>query len=168
MSSIDIFYQGEHSREIDVVEAVLAETLGDLKQRLAQRHPVLATALIFVEDADEPLEETVVIETIVVGGSAKLHLHRGRHISVTVAFAGARKERTFAPSATVARVKTWAAEVFGLSPDDAGEHVLQIAGTHERPSPATHVGSLAGATCKVAFDLVPNERINGACAEAGL
>ena len=167
MTSIDVFYQGEHNREINVIEAVLAETLGDVKRRLAERHAILAEALIFIEDGDEPLDETVVIETIVVGESAKLHLHRCRHIKVTVAFAGTRKEREFAPSATVARIKTWAAEAFGLSPEDAGEHLLQIAGTHDRPSPATHVGALAGPDCKVAFDLVPDERVNGASVEVG-
>ena len=167
MTSIDVFYQGEHGREINVIEAVLAETLGDFKQRLAERHAVLAEALIFIEDGDEPLDETVMIETIVVGQSAKLHLHRCRRIKVTVAFAGTRKEHEFAPSATVARIKTWAADAFGLSPDDAGEHLLQIAGTHDRPSPATHVGALAGSECKVAFDLVPDERVNGAPVEAG-
>ncbi|HWE99768.1 MAG TPA: hypothetical protein VG248_08235 [Caulobacteraceae bacterium] len=166
MTDIDIFYQGEHSREIDVIEAGLAETLGDLKRRLAVRHAILAEALIFVEDGEDPLDETVVIETIVVGESAKLHLHRCRRVKVTVAFAGARKEHEFAPSATVARVKTWAADAFGLSPDDAGEHVLQSAGTHDRPSPATHVGALAR-DCKVAFDLVPDERVNGASDPAG-
>lgn len=167
MTSIDVFYQGEHGREINVIEAVIAETLGDVKRRLAERHAVLAEALIFVEDGDEPLDETVVIETIVVGQSAKLHLHRCRRIKVIVAFAGARKEHEFAPSATVARIKTWAAGAFGLSPEDAGEHLLQIAGTHDRPSPAIHVGTLAGSECKVAFDLVPDERVNGTPVEAG-
>jgi hypothetical protein len=167
MTSIDVFYQGEHSREINVIEAVLAETLSDVKRRLTERHAVLAQALIFIEDGDEPLDETVVIETIVIGESAKLHLHRCRRIEVTVNFAGARKEREFAPSATIARIKSWAAEAFDLSPDDAGEHLLQIAGSHDRPSPAAHVGTLAGSACKVAFDLVPDERVNGAPVEVG-
>jgi hypothetical protein len=60
-------------------------------------------------------------------------------------------------------VKHWATEGFGMSPEDAGEHVLQLTGTAERPSPGTHLGVLAHCPeCHVRFDLVPNERVNGA------
>ena len=36
-------------------------------------------------------------------------------------------------------------------------------GTHERPSPGTHVGTLNGDKVRdvVAFDLVPDERVQG-------
>ena len=73
-------------------------------------------------------------------------------------------DRKFAPSATVARVKRWAAErKFGMTDEESGEHVLQIAGTHERPAPGTHIGVLANRkTCGLAFDLVADERVNGA------
>ena len=48
----------------------------------------------------------------------------------------------------------------------AGEHVLQIAGTHDRPSPSTHVGVLVHCPdCQIAFDLVPDQRVNGSCGE---
>jgi hypothetical protein len=83
---------------------------------------------------------------------------------VAVTFNGETVERRFPPSATVARVKRWAAEKkFGMSEEEAGEHVLQIAGTHDRPAPGTHIGALTDdKVCGVAFDLVPDERINGA------
>jgi hypothetical protein len=50
-----------------------------------------------------------------------------------------------------------------MSDEDAGEHVLQIAGTHDRPAPGTHIGTLTdGKVCALAFDLVADERVNGA------
>ena len=160
--TIDIFFQGEHSRDIDTVEAEPSESVGSLKRRLAERHPVFAEALIFIEDGDEPIEEVVIIETLETKGTAKLHFHRCRHVDVSVTFAGDTKTIRFAPSATVGRVKRWAAEAFGLAPHDAGEHLLQIAGTHDRPPPGAHIGALVTGHCRVAFDLVPDERVNGA------
>ena len=68
---------------------------------------------------------------------------------------------------TVARVKHWAAQrKFNMSPEEASEHVLQIKGSHDRPAPGTHLGTLAACPqCAVAFDLVPDQRVNGASTE---
>ena len=94
----------------------------------------------------------------------KVHLHSLRQLKVTVTFNGKTIERLFGPGATVARVKRWAAEhEFGMSEEEAGEHVLQIAGKHDRPAPGTHIGALRdGKVRALAFDLVPDERVNGA------
>ena len=47
--------------------------------------------------------------------------------------------------------------------EEAGEHVLQLAGSHDRPAPGTHIGALThGKVCGLAFDLVADERVNGA------
>jgi hypothetical protein len=52
-------------------------------------------------------------------------------------------QHPLAPSATIAKVKKWAAErKFGMSEEEEGEHALQITGTHERPAPNIHIGSL--------------------------
>ena len=49
-----------------------------------------------------------------------------------------------------------------MSKEEAGEHVLQISGTHERPNPGTHIGALRMVGCHtLAFDLVPDQRVNG-------
>ena len=166
MKPIDIFFQGDHSREIDLTEAHLAETLAELKARLVRDHGVAAEAFIFIEDEDEPLGEDLIIEIVVAGGP-KLHFNRCREIEVTVAFAGHKHHRAFAPSATVGRVKDWAAKAFGMTPEDAGEHLLQIAGTHDRPAPNTHIGSISKEKCKIAFDLVADERVNVASISTG-
>jgi hypothetical protein len=63
----------------------------------------------------------------------------------------------------VGRVKQWAAvHKFHMSEAEAGEHVLQIAGTHDRPAPSTHIGTLtAYPECRLHFSLVPDQRVNG-------
>src|SRR5262249_23601443 len=65
-------------------------------------------------------------------------------VEVAVSFNGETVHDRFGPGTTVARVKTWAAErKFGMTPQEAGEHVLQVAGTKDRPHPGTHLGSIA-------------------------
>ena len=96
-----------------------------------------------------------------------MHVHRCRHVEVTVSFNGETVRHHFGPGSTVARVKHWAAvHKFKMTEAEAGEHVLQITGTHDRPAPGTHLGSLVSCPkCAIAFDLVPDQRINGASAK---
>jgi hypothetical protein len=164
MTSIDLFYQGEGIGEIAHVELEPDATFAILKARLVEKHAVPHGALLFLEDEDEPVNEALLVKERATAKGLKVHIHRCRHVEVTVAFNGETVERRFAPSATVARVKRWAAEdKFGMSKEEAGEHVLQIAGTHDRPAPGTHIGALTdGKVCGLAFDLVPDERVNGA------
>ncbi|MBC7283583.1 hypothetical protein [Hoeflea sp.] len=164
MKSIDLFYQGEGVGEIAHIELEPDATFATLKTRLAEKHQIPADALLFIEDEDEPIDEGVLVKERATAKGLKVHFHRCRHVEVTVMFNGETVERRFPPSATVARVKRWAAEKkFGMSEEEAGEHVLQIAGTHDRPAPGTHIGSLTdGKVCSLAFDLVPDERVNGA------
>lgn len=164
MKTIDLFYQGEGVAEIEHLEIEPDTTFADLKARLIEKHGGAADALLFAEDEDDPLEDAQTVKDRAGGKGLKLHLHRCRHITVAVTYNGETIDRKFAPGATVARVKRWAAErKFGMTEEEAGEHVLQISGTHERPSPGTHIGALANRkTCGVAFDLVPDERVNGA------
>lgn len=164
MTSIDIFYQGEGIGEIAHLELEPDAVFAILKARLIEKHGVGHGALLFLEDEDEPLDESTLVKDRATSKGLKVHIHRCQHVEVTVTFNGETVERRFPPSATVARVKNWAAEKkFGMSEDEAGEHVLQIAGTHDRPAPGAHIGSLTdGKVCSLAFDLVPDERVNGA------
>ncbi|MGX1199224.1 hypothetical protein [Parvibaculum sp. MBR-TMA-1.3b-4.2] len=164
MKSIDLFYQGEGVGEVEHLELEPEATFAVLKAHLVEKHKISVDALLFIEDEDEPIDEGVLLKDRGTAKGLKVHIHRCRHVEVTVTFNGETVERRFPPSATVARVKRWAAEKkFGMSEEEAGEHVLQIAGTHDRPAPGTHIGALTdGKVCGVAFDLVPDERINGA------
>jgi len=163
MKFIDLFYQGEGVREIAHLELESDATVGTLKARLAEKHGAFDGALVFLENEDEPLSDAVRVAERASDKGLKVHIHRCRHVEVTVTFNGETVEWRFSPSATIARVKRWAAEKkFGMSEDEAGEHVLQLTGTHDRPAPGTHIGSLTdGKVCALSFDLVADERVNG-------
>jgi plasmid stabilization system protein ParE len=163
MESVDIFYQIEGCREIQHLEVPAEHNFGTVKALLIEKHGLPAETILFLEDTDEPVDELIVVRERMGSHGVKAHLHRCRHVEVSVIFNGESVEHRFGPSATVARIKRWAAEnKFGMTPEEAGEHVLQIAGTHDRPAPNTHVGALvAYPHCQVIFDLVPDQRVNG-------
>jgi len=163
MKTIDIFYQGERLNEIDHLEAAATDTLGAIKALLIQKHGTAPDALLFIEDGEEPLDDVLALDAIAGPTGAKLHLHRCRRVEVDVTFAGETVTHSFAPGVTVAHIKLWAAErKFCMTREEAGEHLLQISGTHERPAPGTHIGTLATCpVCRIAFDLIPDERVNG-------
>jgi hypothetical protein len=165
---IDVFYQGEDLREIEHIEVEPTNTFGALKAALIEKHALPVDVLIFVEDADEPADETVVVAEFGGRSGVKAHVHRCHHVEVEVRFNNETVRHSFRPGVTIARVKHWAAEdKFKMTPEEASEHVLQIQGTQDRPSPGTHLGTLASCPkCKVAFDLVPDHRVNGAPGEA--
>ncbi len=164
MKTIDLFYQGEGIGETEHLDIDPDTTFADLKARLIEKHGGAPEALLFVEDEDDPVDDKQTVKGRAGGKGLKLHLNRCRHVAVSVTYNGETIERNFAPAATVARVKRWAAErKFGMTEEEAGEHVLQIAGTHERPAPGAHIGALVQRkSCTLAFDLVPDERVNGA------
>lgn len=163
MTSIDVFYQGEGIREIAHFEANPDQTFAAIKIAIIEKHGLDKETLIYLEDHDEPMDERSLVRDRAGQSAIKAHLHRCRHVAVAITFNGETVHHRFGPSTTVERVKTWAAEKkFGMTPQEAGEHVLQIAGAKDRPDPGTHLGTIASCpACKVAFDLVPNERING-------
>jgi hypothetical protein len=164
MASIDIFYQGEGLREIEHIEFGPDDSFSTLKALLIEKHGLKGDVLLFLEDSDEPIDETLIVREHVGPAGVKAHLHRCRHIEVDVRFNSETAHHRFGPGATIARVKRWAAErKFSMTPEEASEHVLQIAGTQERPSPGTHLGALTSCpNCRLAFDLVPDQRVNGA------
>ncbi len=164
MKAIDLFCQGVGVGEMVHVELELDATFADLKARLIEKYGIAEDALLFIEDQDEPIDESMLVKDRATPTGVKVHVHCSLQVKVTVMFNGKTVECHFPPSATVARVKSWAAEKkFGMSEEEAGEHVLQIAGTHERPAPGTHIGALTDDKADiVSFDLVPDERVNGA------
>lgn len=173
---ISIFYSAEGIAKLELLEIAADSTFADVKSAIVAKHGLAADSSIFVEDdkdkdddddddaADKDVDES---ETIARHASAhghlKVHVHRCKRIEVAVSYNARTVERRFRPGATIARVKRWAANKLKLSRDEAGEHVLQLSGTTDRPPPNTHVGALAKCpACQVRFDLVPNERVNGA------
>lgn len=160
---LDLFYQGEGLAELQHLEIDSGSTFTAIKALLIEKHGLPVDVEIFIEDEEEPPLESAIARDHTDVKGLKVHVHRCKKVAVLVSFNGKTVERKFRPSATVARVKHWSAvKEFGMSKDEAGEHVLQIAGTHERPAPGTHIGTLTnGTVCAVAFHLVPDERVNG-------
>lgn len=171
MKAIEVFIQGAGIPEILVATAAPADTVVRVLAALERPITLEGETLVFPEDVQGALDpETPVEELLPMGNdeeaiAAPLHLHvtKCRHVEVSVRFNGERAKRRFAPGATIGRVHHWAARrAFGLSPRDAAEHVLQIAGTDKRPDRDVHVGTLTGgAVCAVEFDLVPRKRVEG-------
>lgn len=163
MPSIDIFYQREGLREIAYLEAAPSYSFAVIKLVIIERHGLKLGTRLYLEDSDEPVGEWDLVGKH-VGGTVKIHAHRCRHILATVNFNGDTVRHRFGPGTTVARAKNWAADQFGMTPPEASEHTLQISGTQERLAPGVHLGALASCpACSIAFDLVPHERVNGAC-----
>jgi hypothetical protein len=164
MTAIDVFYQGEGLREIEHIELDPDQSFSAIKAVLIEKHRLPADVLIFLEDSDEPVDELVKMAMHAGSPCVKLHVHRCRHVEVAVTFNGQTVHHRFGPGTTIARVKRWAAQdKFKMTPEEASEHVLQITGTHDRPAPGTHLGTLATCpNCQVAFDLLPDHRVNGA------
>jgi hypothetical protein len=163
MANIDIYYQGEGLRGIQHLEVHPDSSLGEVKVMLIEKHGLPADILIFLEDAEDPADEASAIHAHKGKAGVKLHVHRSRKIEVTVTYNGRTVEHHFGPGTTIAHVKRWAAErEFGMSAEDAGEHLLQIVGTQDRPALGVHLGALVETpTCRIAFDLVPDQRVNG-------
>ena len=144
MTSIDVFYQGEGIREIAHFEATPDQTFAAIKIAIIEKHGLDKETLIYLEDRDEPMDERSLVRDRAGQSAIKAHLHRCRHVAVAITFNGETVHHRFGPSTTVERVKTWAAEKkFGMTPQEAGEHVLPIAGTKDRPDPGTQLGTIA-------------------------
>ena len=164
MKFIELFYQGEGLGEMQHLEIEADASVAVLRARLVEKHGLSPDVLVFLEDEDEPIRDDMPLKECATEKGLKVDLHRLRQVKVTVTFNGKIVERLFSPGATIARVKRWAAErEFGMSEAEAGEHVLQFSGKHDRPAPGTHIGALSDVETRVlAFDLVPDERVNGA------
>lgn len=118
--------------------------------------------LVFIEGEDEPQEVHGHLPKGKDGEPLRVQVHRCRKIAVTVTFNGVPKTDDFAPGRTVESVKKAMARAHGLDPRDAAEHVLQLAGSTDRPDADTHIGALVGhGECALAFDLVPLKRVEG-------
>jgi hypothetical protein len=168
MKTIQIFYQREGAAGVEHLEFPSDRPLAEVLRTIAAKHGGGADLVLFLEECDEPAELSTETGKEAKSGSLKVHVHRCRHIDVAVTFNNRTVKHDFAPSATIARIKRWAAEKqFGMTPEEAGEHALQLVAAGERPAPGVHVGSLAShPASRVAFDLVPNERENGPYADS--
>jgi hypothetical protein len=164
---IEILLQGEAIPDIQVIVVEGESVHGRHVLAKAAEHRTAPITdgefLVFVEDVDKPLDLDGALPKTDEGKPLRLHVHRCRSVAVAVTFNGETVEHRLGPGTTVETVKKWAAiKRFGMTPSDAAEHVLQLAGSSTHPEPDTHIGSLVtGGNCAVRFDLVPLKRVEG-------
>lgn len=164
MKSIDIFYQGDGIPALEHIEADAETSFASLLALIAKKHGLDGECLLFLEDEDEPADGCVAIGSKAGRTGIKAHIHRCRKVAVSVHFKDKTVRDEFPPSATIARIKHWAAvRRLGMTEEEASHHHLQLTGTTDQPDPGTHVGTLARCPkCKVEFDLVTTPIVNGA------
>lgn len=157
-----IFLQSELLNDIEVIEVDEGASQRAIRQACLARIAEILLAeefFLFIEDDDD---EDALLKLDCAIDDLRLHLHRLKAITVTVRYAGREAHHTFRPNATIARVKRWAAQEFGVTPSDAAELMLQISGTDVRPDSDLHLGCLVKKPeHSVCFDLVPSPRVNG-------
>lgn len=121
---------------------------------------------VFVEEFEEPLPPVGPIGDHGVHHGHRIHLGHLRKVEVEIYFTHRVALHDFPPGTRVRRVKEWAAKHFGLAGNDAIEHVLNLHGTAETPSPGAPLSTLLRHHHhhhhhKLAFDLVPAKRVEG-------
>ena len=143
---------------VERFEFEVGESVAAIIERLRSRGNHHAELLVFLEDGDEPLGADAPIHG---HGTPIMHAHRHRSIDVSVAYMHHVFHHRSAPSATIARVTRWATSEAGLALAEAGEQVLQLAGTRIQPPANAHLGSLHPAGHAVSFDLVRKQLVQG-------
>ncbi len=165
MNTIQVLLQGECIPDIQVVELGVDYTVKDLLEvaTKCRAEAIEGEFLVFVEGGAEPIADGDKLPESKDRQPVPLHVHRCRRVLVTATFNGVSKGHGFSPATTVADVKKFVAiREFGMKPADAAEHVLQFAGSAERPEPEMHVGALVSCPdCRISFDLVPHKRVEG-------
>lgn len=118
---------------------------------------------VWIEEVEAEVVVTLTLLEAGIRHRGHVHVNRCRTADVTVTYNGDTKKKTFAAAAHVKRVREWALSknAFDLTPTDAADYELVLAGTTMRPDLAEHVGSYVGEDCAVAFDLVPKPRTAG-------
>lgn len=162
MTDIPLFLQFEGDPRIEMVTLREDARVADVRARaVALGFPALADALVFHQGDDQPLDEKRSLKAQKVAQKDRLCLHHCRQLHVTIRFAGEDKQHPFPASATIAEVKAWYVDKIDMPEKDASEHVLQVAGTEDRPSPDVMIGSLKSEQCRIALSLVPIKRVEG-------
>lgn len=131
-------------REMTVREfAIIATKAGGLEEAVE----------IFLEDAEEPLNEELVLAENLAASFSPLHVATHGKIAVTVHYNGRDIHREFRPSATVARVIRWAISPEGFNLEgDPSDFELKHDG--EVAPPDMHLGQIAHGHKRLKFELV--------------
>lgn len=118
---------------------------------------------VWLEDTEIEVDVTMTIADAQLPHRGHVHVNRCRQVETAVTYNNESKQRRFHPSTRVQRVFDWAVsnKGFNLTPVDAAEHELKVAGSGVTPDPTDHIGSFVGEHCAVAFNLVAKIRHAG-------
>jgi hypothetical protein len=162
MTKLTLFLQFEGDPRVELAEFDEKAGTKDVRAKAVELgFANLSDASVFAEGGADSLDDKQPLTAQGVSNKQRLCLHRCKKIHVTVDFAGDSKQHPFPPAVTIAEVKAWFVDKIGMSAADATEHVLQISGTKERPSPDTMIGSLKSVDCRIEVSLVPLKRVEG-------
>lgn len=165
-ATMELFLQGEGIPEVQLIRVRQDGTVRDLLDAARESGVGVAqnddAIIVLLEDEENELALDSRLKDAGIKHRSRVHVHRCRRVGVTVNFNGTSRENQFPSSKTIAKVKRWADDQFGLKGVDATEHALQISGTSTRPDEDTHLGVLVSyPNCKISFDLVPKKRVEG-------
>ena len=140
---IDLLVEGEGLADVEVIQLPPGSVaLAIIAAAAAKGGFSPEEAVVFVEDEDEPLDVTAIIVEGAHGGKVH-HVHRLRHVDVTVFYKEQHIERRFRPSARVQRVLDWAVGPNGfknLDPPIIPEMELALHGTTTALPKNAHIG----------------------------
>lgn len=164
MSKRVIIVQSEFARDGIVVKVGEHASEGEIRKAvLAAMPPDNASAGLEVfDEADDDSDSREFAEDERLERGRIVHVGRCKKVQASVRYAGRVVERRFAPATRIGRVRKWAIKELGISPADANELVLQLAGSTTQPTRDQHVGSFVEkGTCNATFDLVRTYTVNG-------
>lgn len=165
---IDVLVEGEGLTDVETIRLPHGAQGRELIAAVALKggFPV-HEALLFVEDGDEPLDLAVVVVDERMSDRVH-HVHRARHIAVTVFYMAGDKSETFRPPTRVQQVLDWAVGPHGfkIDPSIAPEMELALHGQTTPLPKNAHIGRFVQhPEHKLSLDLIRGVVPNGGNAE---
>ena len=148
----------QRGKETELVDLVPDKTVDELGLECLGEG-----ALVWLENADKPLDPGSTLTAVGVAELSQLHISLSRAVPVKVRYSGQVAEGEFSPATTVGLIFKWAAgpDEFKLTDIQAAQHHLALCGVQGEVDESAHAGCFADEHGAVCFDLLPNERFAG-------
>jgi hypothetical protein len=161
---VEIIVEGEGLAEVEIIRIEEGSAGREIVAAVAVRGGFPAEeGFLFLEDSEEPLDVEVIVGEENTGRVH--HVHRVRHIEVSVFYQDRRIEKRFSPATRVQRVLDWAVGPRGFNIDKAiaPEMELALHGSNITVPKDAHIGRfLRHPEHCLSFDLIRGVVPNGA------